>query len=517
MTTHPTQHDSSSISPPVSPALVATDELSIVAERQAKLSRWRQGDIAGSPKAFPNQFFPTTTSAQLMRDYEGMAREALAEKAVVVRLAGRMMLKRLMGKASFATVQDAEGRLQIYVAADRVGSAVHEAFSTFDLGDIVGVEGALFKTKTGELSINCSTVQLLVKSLRPLPEKFHGLTDLEQRYRQRFVDLMVNESSRQVFRARSKIISALRQLMGDEGYLEVETPMMHPIPGGAAARPFITHHNALARDMYLRVAPELYLKRLVVGGFERVFEINRNFRNEGISPRHNPEFTMMEFYVAYQDYRGMMDFTEQLLRRVGEQVFGKTVFKWHEHEINLGAPFARLTLAQAIHRALPAWSEAQLADTHWVAQTLQKEGVEKMPHSLGERLLMLFDEVAESKTIQPTFIVDYPLEVSPLARANDDNPMITDRFELFIGGREIANGFSELNDPEDQANRFRAQVAKKEAGDHEAMFFDADYIAALEYGMPPTAGCGIGIDRMVMMMTDSASIRDVILFPTLKQ
>lgn len=485
-------------------------------ERQAKLKRWREGKVAGSPLAYPNQFKPQDRSDLLLKTYAHLEREVLSEKAISVTLAGRMMLKRVMGKASFATLQDAHGRLQIYVADDEVGKDVHAAFATFDMGDFVGVIGTLFKTKTGELSIRCSSVQLLVKSLHPLPEKFHGLTDIEQRYRQRYVDLIMNEESRAIFRARSQIISALRQLMIESDYLEVETPMMHPIPGGAAARPFITHHNALDRQMFLRIAPELYLKKLVVGGFERVFEINRNFRNEGISPRHNPEFTMMEFYIAYRDYHAMMDFTEGLLRQVGERVFGKSEFNWNGELINLSLPFLRLTLAQAIHRIVPEITLPQLADTLFLAEALKKAGVEKIPVTLGERQLMLFEELAEAKTIQPTFIIDYPVEVSPLARASDSNPQITERFELFIGGREIANGFSELNDPEDQASRFLAQVEKKDAGDHEAMYFDADYIQALEYGMPPTAGCGIGIDRLVMMMTGSASIRDVILFPTLK-
>lgn len=488
----------------------------IIQERQAKLKQWRNGAIVGSPQAYPNDIHPTHQAGDLHREYGTMAREDLMAKAVRVQVAGRIMLKRVMGKASFATIQDSQGRIQLYVSADQIGGEQHNAFSNFDLGDIVYAEGTLFMTKTAELSVKCTRTQLIVKSLRPLPDKFHGLTDIEMRYRQRYVDLIVNESAREVFRARSTIISTLRQVMNEQGYLEVETPMMHPIPGGAAARPFKTHHNALDRELYLRIAPELYLKRLVVGGFERVFEINRNFRNEGISPRHNPEFTMMEFYIAYWDYRQMMDYTEWLLREVAQRVFAQSHFDWNGQTINLSMPFARYTLAQAIHAVHPEYTLEDLSQMPFLEKALKKVGVEKIPKTLGERQLILFEETAEAQTIQPTFIIDYPREVSPLARASDTQPQITERFELFIGGREIANGFSELNDPEDQAERFRAQVEKKEEGDHEAMFYDADYLQALEYGMPPTAGCGIGIDRLVMMLTGSANIRDVILFPTLK-
>jgi len=488
------------------------DENQIIAERRAKLAGLRE-----QGNAFPNDFSREHLAADLHAAHNGKAKEELEATEVHVSVAGRMLLKRVMGKASFASIQDMSGRIQLYIANDITGAAVHEAFKHWDLGDIVGAEGRLFKTKTGELTVRVSKLRLLAKALRPLPEKFHGLTDQEQRYRQRYVDLITNPEARRVFSLRSGIIQAIRAFMVGHGYLEVETPMMHPIPGGAAAKPFVTHHNALDMQLFLRIAPELYLKRLVVGGYEKVFEINRNFRNEGISTRHNPEFTMIEFYEAYRDYRYLMDYTEELLRTVAVQVLGTTVVPYGEHRVDLGKPFERLTVVQAICRHHPQISAAELSDREYVTRALKKLGVDvARAQGLGSLQLMLFDETTETKLIQPTFIVDYPAEVSPLARRNDRNPDITDRFELYITGREMANGFSELNDPEDQAARFAEQAKQKEAGDEEAMYYDADYIRALEYGLPPTAGEGIGIDRLVMLLTNSPSIRDVILFPHLR-
>ncbi len=428
------------------------------------------------------------------------------------------MLKRVMGKACFGTLQDMSGRIQLYVTLDGVGAEALDAFKRYDLGDILGARGTLFRTKTGELSVKCSEVRLLSKSLRPLPEKFHGMTDMEQRYRQRYVDLITNAQSRDVFVKRSQIVQAIREFFVARGYLEVETPMMHPIPGGAAARPFVTHHNALDTELFLRIAPELYLKRLVVGGFERVFEINRNFRNEGISTRHNPEFTMLEFYEAYRDYHDLMDLTEALFREVAQKVVGTTTLAYQGETIDLGRPFDRLTMAEAIHKYNPAYPLDELGKAEYLRVALAPFDVEVFPtDGLGLLQLKLFEATTEEQLVQPTFIVAHPTDVSPLARASDANPAVTDRFELFITRRELANGFSELNDPEDQAARFRAQVEAREAGDEEAMFYDADYVRALEYGLPPTAGEGIGIDRLVMLLTDSPSIRDVILFPQLKR
>jgi lysyl-tRNA synthetase class 2 len=427
------------------------------------------------------------------------------------------MLKRVMGKASFATLADFSGRIQLYVARDKVGDAAYAAFKRWDIGDIIGAVGVLFRTKTGELSLQCAEIRLLSKSLRPLPEKFHGLADREQKYRMRYLDLVMNADSRAVFIARSRIVQSIRTFMIDRGFLEVETPMMHPIPGGAAARPFVTRHNALDMPLYLRIAPELYLKRLIVGGFEKVFEMNRNFRNEGMSPRHNPEFTMMEFYEAYSEYEGLMDFTEEILRNAARGVFGKECFEHQGRTMDFSRPFERLTLTKAILRHCPQCAEDDLADPDWLRARLSAMKVEIKPGmGTGALQLLLFEEVAEAKLMDPTFIVGYPYEVSPLARRSDTNPLLTDRFELFIAGREIANGFSELNDPEDQAARFLAQARAKDAGDEEAMYYDADYVRALEYGMPPTGGCGIGIDRFVMLLTDSANIRDVILFPQMR-
>ncbi len=499
------------------PAATAVDENHVMAERRAKLAKLRaQG------QAFPNDFVPADRAAPVLAAHADTTREALEQARVAVSIAGRMVLKRVQGKASFATVQDATGRLQLWINDEGVGADAHEAFKHWDLGDIVAAEGTLFRTMKGELSVRVARLRLLAKSLRPLPDKFHGLADQEQRYRQRYVDLISNEAARATFRARSTIVSAIRRTMTEADFLEVETPMLQPIPGGAAAKPFVTHHNALDQQMFLRIAPELYLKRLVVGGFERVFEINRNFRNEGISPRHNPEFTMMEFYAAYTDYRWIMDFTEQVIRDAARAATGGTTVSYQGRELDLGVPFARMTIVEAIRAHAPEYTEAQLADAAFVRGALKGYGVnvEDPRHrnaGLGALQLALFEETAESKLWAPTFIVDYPVEVSPLARESDTRPGITERFELFCTGREIANGFSELNDPEDQAARFRAQVEAKEAGDDEAMFYDADYVRALEHGMPPTGGCGIGIDRLVMLLTDSPSIRDVILFPALKR
>ena len=492
---------------------VQLDTNQIIEERRAKLAALR---TQGNP--FPNDFRRQDLAADLHLAGEGKTNEELEAAPIVVRIAGRMMLKRVMGKASFATLQDMSGRVQIYVTNDVTGIETHDAFKHWDLGDFLGADGTLFRTRTGELTVKVTALRLLSKALRPLPEKFHGLTDQEQKYRQRHIDLITNPESRDVFIKRSKIVQAIREYYVGRGYLEVETPMMHPIPGGAAARPFVTHHNALDMQLYLRIAPELYLKRLVVGGFEKVFEINRNFRNEGISTRHNPEFTMLEFYEAYQDYHYLMDLTEDLLRTVADKVLGTTTVMYQGTAIDLGKPFDRLTMAQAIHQYHPEHALADLDDPAYLRKALDAFQVEVFPtDGLGLLQLKLFEQSTESKLIQPTFIVAHPTDVSPLARANDANPAVTDRFELFITGREIANGFSELNDPEDQAARFADQVKAKEAGDEEAMFFDADYIRALEQGLPPTAGEGIGIDRLVMLLTDSASIRDVILFPHLRR
>jgi len=489
------------------------DENQIIAERRAKLAVLR----ATGP-AFPNDFQRQDLAADLIARHGETGKDALEANPVSVQLAGRMMLKRVMGKASFATLQDMSGRIQVYVTRDGVGEAAYDAFKRMDLGDILGVCGALFRTKTDELTIQARAVRLLTKSIRPLPEKFHGLADTEQKYRQRYLDLITNEAARHTFIRRSKIIQAIREMMVERGFLEVETPMMHPIPGGAAARPFVTHHNALDMELFLRIAPELYLKRLVVGGLEKVFEINRNFRNEGLSTRHNPEFTMMEFYEAYQDYNGLMDFVEELLRSVAQRICGDTAVDYQGKRIDLGVPFARLTAVEATRLYNPELVHAPLDDIGFVRAELERRKIAwRKNDGLGGLQLTLFEETTEHKLIQPTYIIDYPVDTSPLARASDTRPGITERFELYIAGREVANGFSELNDPEDQAERFMAQVRAKEAGDEEAMYFDADYIRALEHGLPPTAGCGIGIDRFVMLLTDSASIRDVILFPQMRR
>lgn len=492
---------------------IPQDENQITAERRIKLAELRK---AGN--AFPNSFRRNYLASDLHQQYAALSNEMLEKDQITVSVAGRMMLKRVMGKASFATIQDMSGRIQLYISDNHTGQAAHEAFKHYDLGDILGAQGILFKTKTNELSIRVTHCQLLTKSLRPLPEKFHGLTDQEQKYRQRYLDLIANQDTRNVFIIRSKIIQTIRNFFVKHGYLEVETPMMHLIPGGATARPFTTHHNALDMALYLRIAPELYLKRLVVGGMEKVFEINRNFRNEGISTRHNPEFTMLEFYEAYQDYNYLMEYTERMLREIALQVLGSGKLIYQEREIDLTQPFIRLTITQAIQKYHSKYTEIQLSDRNFLINELQALGIQYNPHDgIGGLQLSLFDETTEHLLFEPTFIIDYPTEVSPLARRNDTSPEITDRFELYIAGREIANGFSELNDPEDQAARFQEQVKAKDAGDMEAMHYDADYIRALEYGLPPTAGEGIGIDRLVMLFTDSPSIRDVILFPQLRR
>jgi lysyl-tRNA synthetase, class II len=481
----------------------------LIEERREKLKALRQ---AGP--AFPNDWRPTHQAAALAAGYNAHDKAALEKEGVQVRIAGRMMLKRVMGKASFATLQDASGRIQVYVANDVAGEAAHEAFKHWDLGDIVGVEGALFKTNKGELTVNAAGLRLLVKALRPLPEKFHGLSDHEMRYRQRYVDLIVNPEVRETFVARSKVVQSLRETLVADGYLEVETPMMQPIPGGATARPFKTHHNALDLELFLRIAPELYLKRLVVGGLERVFEINRNFRNEGISTRHNPEFTMLEWYCAYRDFEYMIELTETLVRNACVAARGTTTVNYQGRTLDFGAPFARLPIPEAIRRE---GIDGDLRDRAFLSKTLAGLGVEhSKDQGWGALQLMLFEAVAEKHLVAPTFVLDFPAEVSPLARSKDGDPELTDRFELFVDTKEIANGFSELNDPEDQAARFREQASKKDAGDHEAMYYDADYIRALEVGLPPTAGAGLGVDRLVMLLTDSASIRDVILFPHMR-
>jgi lysyl-tRNA synthetase class 2 len=496
---------------PTTPPLT-TDENQLIAERREKLAALRKSGIA-----FPNDFKPDRHAADLQRQHGALPNEELEPQGIEVKVAGRLMLKRVMGKASFGTLQDGSGRIQLFVTKDGVGEAVYEQFKHFDLGDILGAVGTLFKTKTGELSVRVHTLRLLTKSLRPLPDKFHGMTDQEQKYRQRYVDLITDEAARARFIARSKAIASIRSFMVQHGFLEVETPMLHPIPGGANAKPFVTHHNALDQEMFLRIAPELYLKRLVVGGFERVFEINRNFRNEGISVRHNPEFTMMEFYAAYWTHHDQMDFTEAILRHAARAATGSAQLTYAGKPVDLDKPFARLSMRDSliVHAGL---TEAQADDPAFLHEKLKSLGEEPPAHwGLAELQFGLFEAVVEEKLWQPTFITDYPVEVSPLARASDTRPGIAERFELFITGREYANGFSELNDAEDQAARFQAQAANKAAGDEEAMYYDADFIRALEYGMPPTGGCGIGIDRLMMLLTDSPSIRDVILFPALRR
>ncbi len=501
------------------------DENQLMAERRDKLRALRQSLQDGAGVVFPNDFKPQHHAAALQQQYAAASAEEFEAQPVTVVVAGRMMLKRVMGKASFATVQDGSlgatgGRIQLYVTRDALGEELYAAFKHWDLGDIIGAQGTLMKTKTGELSIKVTQLRLLTKSLRPMPDKFHGIADQEVKYRQRYVDLMTDEAARRRFIARSKAVSSIRDFMVQHDFLEVETPMLHPIPGGANAKPFTTHHNALDQEMFLRIAPELYLKRLLVGGFERVFEINRSYRNEGISVRHNPEFTMMEFYAAYWNYLDLMDFTETLIRDAAVKATGSLQLSYQDRAVDLSQPFARLTIREAILAHTEAGDHVD--DSAWLMAALQKLGLSEAKNRLSQRTLaslqvLYFEEMVEDKLWQPTFIMEHPTEISPLARANDQRPEVTERFELYITGREFGNGFSELNDAEDQAARFQAQVTAKDSGDDEAMYYDHDFVRALEYGMPPAGGCGIGIDRLMMLLTDSPSIRDVILFPALRR
>ncbi len=490
------------------------DENKLIAQRREKLAQIRERGIA-----FPNDFRRNVVAGELHAEYGEKAAEELESLGVRFKVAGRLMSRRIMGKASFAHVQDMSGRIQLFVQRDALPEGVYnqQFKKELDIGDIIGAEGELFKTKTGELSIRCDEVRLLTKSLRPLPEKFHGLTDQEQRYRQRYLDLIMNEASRETFKVRTRTIQFIRNYLNGRNFMEVETPMMQAIPGGATARPFLTHHNALDMQLFLRIAPELYLKRLVVGGFERVYEINRNFRNEGLSTRHNPEFTMLEFYEAYADYNDLMNLTEDMLRSLAEEVVGSTKVQYQGDEYDFGKPFTRISIKGSILHFNADITEQELDDLEKARAVAERLGIPlKDSYGLGKVQIEIFEKTVEHRLMDPTFITEYPTEVSPLARRNNENPFVTDRFEFFVGGREIANGFSELNDAEDQADRFRKQVEEKEAGDNEAMHFDADYIRALEHGLPPTAGEGIGIDRLVMLFTDAPSIRDVLLFPHMR-
>ncbi|PLX61674.1 lysine--tRNA ligase [Sedimenticola selenatireducens] len=490
------------------------DENKLIAQRREKLAQIRERGIA-----FPNDFRRNVVAGELHAEYGEKSAEQLEELAVRVRVAGRMMSRRVMGKASFSHLQDMSGKIQLFIQRDSLPEGFYNDTykKEWDVGDIIGAEGQLFKTKTGELSVRCDELTLLTKSLRPLPEKFHGLTDQEQRYRQRYLDLIMSESSRDTFRMRTRMIQYIRDYLNQKDFMEVETPMMQAIPGGATARPFMTHHNALDMQLFLRIAPELYLKRLVVGGFERVYEINRNFRNEGLSTRHNPEFTMLEFYQAYADYNDLMDLTEDMLRGLAQATLGDTVIQYQGEYYDFGQPFVRLSVKESILQFNPQIRAEQLDDLEQARALAESLGIPlKASYGLGKVQIEIFEKTVEHRLMNHTFITAYPTEVSPLARRNDNDPFVTDRFEFFVGGREIANGFSELNDAEDQAERFRMQVEEKEAGDDEAMHFDADYVRALEHGLPPTAGEGIGIDRLVMLFTDSPSIRDVLLFPHMR-
>jgi len=491
---------------------IEQDENRLIAQRREKLNELRK-----EGNAFPNDFRRNVLNAELATEYAESDSDTLKAGTRRVKIAGRLMTKRVMGKASFATIRDMSGDMQLYVKRDDLAEGVYPAFKRWDLGDIIAAEGTMFRTQKGELSVAVDDIRLLTKSLRPLPEKFHGLSDQETRYRQRYVDLIMNEASRETFKIRTRVIDGIRRFLMAKDYLEVETPMMHAIPGGATARPFNTHHNALDMDLYLRIAPELYLKRLVVGGFERVFEINRNFRNEGLSTRHNPEFTMVEFYQAYADYKELMDLTEEMLRTVTQDVLGTSEVHYQGTDLDFAKPFNRMTVLDSILHFNPTLTAEEIATLGGATIVAKNLGISlKDSYGLGKVQIEIFEKTVEHRLMEPTFITAYPTEVSPLARRNDEDPFVTDRFEFFVGGREIANGFSELNDAEDQAERFLAQVAEKNAGDDEAMHFDADYIRALEYGMPPTAGEGIGIDRLVMLLTDSPTIRDVLLFPHMR-
>ena len=489
------------------------DENSIIATRREKLEEWRQQE-----QAYPNTFKRDDLAAACHQQYDELDADTLQEKAIRVTVAGRIMLRRIMGKASFTTIQDMSGRIQLYVRRDDLTEGVYASFKKWDIGDIIGASGLLFKTKTGELSVHVDAIVLLTKSIRPLPEKFHGLTDQESKYRQRYLDLIMNEETRNTFMIRSKTLSTLRELLTEKGFMEVETPMMQSLAGGATAKPFVTHHNALDMQLYLRVAPELYLKRLVVGGFEKVFEINRNFRNEGLSTRHNPEFTMLELYQAYADYNDFLDLNEYLIRETAHRVLGTYEVTYDGKTYDLQKPFARMSVLESIEHYNPKIKADQLGDMTYAKKIAEEQGI-KVEDSwgIGKVQIEIFEKLVEDRLMEPTFITDYPIEVSPLSRRNDQYPETADRFEFFLGGRELANSFSELNDPDDQANRFKQQMQNKAAGDDEAMPYDEDYITALEYGMPPTAGLGIGIDRLVMFLSDSPSIRDVILFPHMRQ
>ena len=490
------------------------NENDLVAQRRQDLEKLRK-----TGNAYTNKFKRDSLAADLFSQFQDSSKEELENESVKVAVAGRMMSRRVMGKASFAHIQDMSGKIQLYVKRDDLADGVYnDGFKKWDIGDIVGATGTIMKTNKGELSVHVDSIELLTKSLQPLPEKFHGLTDQEIRYRQRYVDLIMNEETRNTFKIRSQVIEFLRSYLNNENYIEVETPMMHVIPGGATARPFITHHNSLDMELFLRIAPELYLKRLVVGGFEKVFEINRSFRNEGLSPRHNPEFTMLEFYQAYSDYEDLMNLTEDMIRKLTSNLFDSNQVSYQGETYDLEQPFTRMTVFESILEHNKAITDSDLQSLEKIRKVAEKLEIPlEDNYGLGKIQIEIFEKTVESKLLSPTFITQYPTEVSPLARKNSDNPFVTDRFEFFIAGREIANGFSELNDPEDQAERFNKQVEEKKAGDAEAMHFDDDYIKALEYGMPPTAGEGIGIDRLVMLLTDSPSIRDVILFPHMRQ